>query len=174
MAGEREPMRARKPRRSRADDCDMASRIRCALEERLAARHRPVGGVTLQRADRDRLVVLMIAHAGAFAKNLGRADARAHAAQRIRRKNIDRRALQIAIADLADEAWNIDRRRARLHARRVVAIVAAARRGGGSGGVEQRRDIGELAGKLFLRQAVRGYVAGLLHGHTRSFVEVRT
>ena len=39
--------------------------------------------------------------------------------------------------------------------------------------IEQRRDIGEFSGQLLVRQAVRGDVAELLHGHTRSFVELR-
>jgi hypothetical protein len=116
----------------------------------------------------------MIAHACAFAKNLGRADAGAYAAERIRRENVGRRALQVAVADLADEARDVDRRRASLHARRVVAVVTTARCRSSGSRVEQGRDVRELARELFLREAMRRNVAGLLHGHTRSFVKVKT
>src|SRR5262249_13207682 len=134
----------------------------------------PIRRVALQCADRDGLRVLVIAHACAFAKNLRRTDARAHAAQRICGQYVGRGALQVAVADLADEAGNIDLRGTRLHAWRVVAVVTAARGRGGSRGIEQRRDVGEFARKLVGRQAVRRDVARLLDGHTRSFVKVRT
>jgi hypothetical protein len=47
--------------------------------------------------------------------------------------------------------------------------VATARCRSGGGRIEQGGDVGELARKLFVRKTVRRDIAGLLHGHTRSF-----
>ena len=131
--------------RPRADHRDLAARVRRTREAHRAGLHRPIGCMPLQRADRDGLRILVVAHACAFAQDLGRTHAGTHPAERIRRQDVGRGALQVAVADLADEARDVDLRRAGLHARRVVAVVAAA--GGGRRGsrIEQRRDVGEFA-----------------------------
>ena len=93
----------------------------------IAALEQLIGGIALQRADLDRLVLRAVAHAGLLAQRLGRADPRAHAAQDVLLEDGHRRALEVAGGDLADEARDVDAGRAGLDAGRVVAEVAAAR-----------------------------------------------
>src|SRR3984957_21033372 len=117
MTGHRQPMRTRESRRAGADDRDATTGIGRAFEQGFAARHCPVSRVTLQCTDRNCFVILMISHAGAFAQNLGRTYSRAYSAERIRREDVRGRALQIAVADLANETRNVDLRGTGLDAR---------------------------------------------------------
>ena len=103
-----------------------------------------IGGIALQRADIDRLVLAGHAHAGALAQDLGRADPRAGAAEDVLLEDGDRRALHIAGGDLADEAGNVDAGGAGLDAGRVVAEVAAARIDQRLARLERRLDIAEI------------------------------
>ena len=60
-----------------------------------------------------------------FAQHLGRADARAHAAQRVGFEDGARRAAQVAVGDAADEGRHVDAGRAGGDAGRVEAVQAA-------------------------------------------------
>jgi hypothetical protein len=149
MPRERERMRARQTRRPGADHGDFTARLARAMKQRRGARrfarHLEVGGMALQRADLNRFAILMISYARAFAEDFSRAHARAHAAQRIGAQNIARGALEIAVADLADKAGNVDAGGAGRDAGRVVTVVTAVGGDDGRVGGKRRGDIGELA-----------------------------
>jgi len=136
VAVERQTMRTRQSRWPRADHRHMTSGVRRAFEKRLAARHRPVGGVALQRTDLDWFVILMIPDAGSLAENFSRTHACACAAQGIGRQDVHGRAFHVAVTNLADEAGNIYFCGACVDAGRVVAVVATARCCSRRGGIE--------------------------------------
>jgi hypothetical protein len=99
---------------------------RGALEQR---GHRPIhhriDRITLQSPDLDRLALLRHAHADLLAQLLGRAGARAGAAERVGFEDRARRAAQVVVGDAADEARHVDAGRTGRGARRVVAVQAA-------------------------------------------------
>ena len=127
MAVLREAVRAGEPRRPGADDGDALARRRGALEGLLAMLHEMVGGVALQHADLDRLVLGEVPHAGLLAERFHRADARAHAAQDVGGEDRLRSPVGIVRLDLADEQRDVDRGRAGLRAGRIEAEIAAIR-----------------------------------------------
>src|ERR1700756_3735458 len=67
-----------------------------------------IHGVTLEPADFDRLLFFLVHHAGAFAKNLGRANAPAAMTQNIGFQNYAGRTAQIIGGDLLDERRNVN------------------------------------------------------------------
>jgi hypothetical protein len=91
----------------------------------LARRHEEIGRMALQGADGHRLALLRLAHADLLAEDLRGADAGTAAAEDVAFEDRDRRTAQIAGADLADEAGDVDAGRAGVDAGRVVAVVAA-------------------------------------------------
>src|SRR5690606_34173718 len=105
-------------------------------------------GVALQPADLHRLAFRRLAHASLLAQRLGRADAGAHAAEDVLVEDGARRAERIAGRDLADEQRDVDRGRARLHARRVVAEIAAVGLHRRLMPVERRVQVGKVVGIL--------------------------
>ena len=117
-------MRARQSGRSRTDNSDApASRRRPPEHRRSGHREVVVGRMPLQQTDLDRLVLVRVAHAGLLAQHLGRADARAHAAEHVGLEDRARRAARVVLADPADERRDVDPGRAGA-ARRIVAVVA--------------------------------------------------
>ena len=126
VAAPRQAVRAGQPGRSGADHRDAPAALRGAREQRRArVGEQRIGRMALQRADLDRLVLVRVAHAGLFAQHLGRADAGAHAAERIGLEDRARRAAVVALRDALDEGRHVDPGRARRGARRVEAVVAA-------------------------------------------------
>ncbi len=136
VAIKRKTMRAGQSSRASPNHRHVTPCVRCAFEERLAACHRPVGGVTLQCADRNWFVILMIPDACPLAEYFSWTHTCAHAAQGIGRQDVHCRALHVAVADLANKAGYIYFRGARVDARSVVTIVATARSSRCRGGVE--------------------------------------
>ncbi len=116
------------PGRAAAHHRHAPRRARRAAEGLDAALEQEVRRVALQEADRDRLVLGDVAHAGALAQDLGRADARAGPAEDVLLQDGGRRALEIAGLDLADEVRDVDARRAGLDAARAGAAVVDAGR----------------------------------------------
>jgi hypothetical protein len=81
--------------------------------------------VSLQRAYRHRLTILVIAHTGAFAQHFGGTYSGANSTHDVLLKNVARGPGHVAGADLANEAGNVYARGAGLHTGRVVAEIAA-------------------------------------------------
>lgn len=102
--------------------------------------------VTLQAANRHRLALLRVAHAHRLAQVLGRADPRAHAAQRVGFQNGAGRAAQVAVGDALDERRHLNVGRAGGGAGRVVAIQAALGFQHGLRRGQARRRIGKTLG----------------------------
>ena len=100
------------------------------------------------RADLNRLLVVAVHHARAFAQHLDRAGARAAGAQNIGVENGAGRAGKIAAGDLLDEARNIDVRGAGGGAGRIEAVQASVRLGHRSLPVKRRMQIAEARGSL--------------------------
>jgi hypothetical protein len=114
--------------------------LRVAIETRI------VEGVALQQADAHRLALaVVVAHAGAFAQDLGRAHARATAAKDILLEDAVGGAVDVLVVDVADEAGHVDAGGAGVHAGRVVAVQAAGRFDGCLARIQWRREVGELA-----------------------------
>ena len=138
----------------------------CRALERVCAELGVVQGVTLQLADQHRRAFLgVVAHAGLLAKDFRRADPGTTAAENVCRKNFLRCAGHVVLMDVADERRNVDLARARIDARRVVAIQAARGFQMRLPGIERRRQIGEMpgeGGRAFVR--VGEMVQGLDHG----------
>ena len=146
VAVQREAMRAGEPGRSGADDGDALSCRRGAAERMLAALHQKIGGVALQLADLDRLVLGEVADARLLAERLDRADAGADAAHDVGLENGLAGAAGIVGLDLADEERDVDVRRAGLHAGRVEAEIAAVGLDEGLVARQRRMQVGEVAG----------------------------
>ena len=115
-----------------------------------------VHGVALQAADFDRLLVVAMHHAGAFAQHVHRTDARAAQAQNIGVENGLRRAAQIAAGDLLDEARDVDVGGAGGGAGRVEAVEAAV----GFARRPLRSEAGMRSGKLLRRFRGTGSAPG--------------
>jgi hypothetical protein len=100
-----------------------------------------VGRMALQQADLDRLVLVRVAHAGLLAQHLGRADARAHAAEHVRLEDRARRAARVVLADPADERRDVDARSGRpgCRARRGSSSSARPRSAPGRGSAADGR-----------------------------------
>ena len=98
-----------------------------AVGKLFAGSVKSIHGVTLQQRDLDRLAILAMQHACAFAEHVHRADARTTGAQNICVENAQGRAAQIAGGDALDEAGHIDVRRTGGRAGRVEAVEAAIR-----------------------------------------------
>ena len=151
----RQTMRGRKARRPRAHDRHALARRLGAGEGMHTRRHQAVGGETLQAADLDRLALGHLTHADLLTKLLGRADAGAHAAKDVLRKDRLRRRLGRAGGDLADEQGNVDRRRTGRHAGRVMAEITAIRRHARLMRVKPWRDVGEISRQRLGAQTAR-------------------
>jgi hypothetical protein len=94
--------------------------------ERVAVEVRVVDRVALQQADLHGLAFgVVIAHAGVLAQDLGRADARAAAAEDVLLEDADGGAVDVLVVDVADEAGDVDAGRAGARAGGVVAVQAA-------------------------------------------------
>ncbi|MNH31236.1 hypothetical protein D3C79_915770 [compost metagenome] len=82
--------------------------------------------VALQQADQHwRALLVIVAHAGLLAEDLGGAHPRATAAEDIGRENLLRRALDVLLMNVADERGDVDFAGAGIDAGGVVAIQAA-------------------------------------------------
>src|SRR5690606_9384414 len=99
---------AGEPRRSRTHHRDLPARRRRALEWMPLPRHQRIGRMTLQPTDLDRPTLGLLAHAGAFAEVLGRADPRTDAAHYVRLEDRQRRRFGLARLNLADEQRHVD------------------------------------------------------------------
>ena len=126
VAEEPQIARRRETRGAAADDRDPLPGRFAGLEEVDTALHHVVDGVALQIADANRRVILLI-DARALAEFFGRADPRATRAHRIGLEDDARAAFEVSGRDLSDERRDVDVRRTRPHAGRVVAIQAAVR-----------------------------------------------
>ena len=122
-----ETMRTGEARGPRADDGNALARGRGAVEEVPLPRHDAVGGVALEPPDLHRLALGRLPHAGALAEFLGRADARAHAAEDVLLEDRLPGRLGLPGRDLADEERDVDLGRAGLDAGRIVAEIAPVR-----------------------------------------------
>ena len=159
---------AARPGRAGADHGDLLAGRCGALVELLVLAHRDIGGVALQPADLHRLAFGDLAHADLFAQRLGRADAGAHAAQDVLVENGLGRAERIAGRDLADEQRDVDRGRARIHARRVVAEIAAVGFDQRLVMIERRMQVGKIVGIFGGRKPAAGDpFLELAFGHSR-------
>ena len=108
-----------------------------------------VHGVALQASDLDRLLIVLVHDAGAFAQNVDRTDARAAQRQNVRIQNGLGRSAQVAAGDLLDEARHIDVRGAGARAGRVEAVEAAVGFHHRGARFERRMDLGEAAREFF-------------------------
>ena len=156
MAVARQPMRRRKACRPCPDDRNLFAGRLGALIELLSLLHRHIGGVALQTADLHRLAFRRLAHAGLLAQRLGWADTGAHTAEDVLVEDGLGRAKRIAGSDLADEQRNVDRRRACVHARRVVAEIAAVGLDQRLVMVQRRMQVGKVLGILLGGQPAAG------------------
>ncbi len=84
-----------------------------------------VGGVALEAADLDGLLVTVLEHAGALAEHLGRADAGAGGAEDVGGEDGAGGADRVAGGDFPDERRDVDAGRARHDARGIEAVEAA-------------------------------------------------
>ena len=133
----------------------------------MLAELRVVDGIALQRADQHgRAFLRVVTHAGLLAQNLGGADAGAAAAEDIRRENLLGRALNVLVADIADERGDVDLAGAGIHAGCVVAIQAASAFQCGLAGGERWGQIAETIGQ-FGRPGIRSrqMAEGVYHGY---------
>ena len=128
----------------------------------LAALHQIIGGVALQLADLDRLVLGEVADAGLLAERLDRADAGADAAHDVGLEDGLAGAAGIVGLDLADEERDVDVRRAGLHAGRVEAEIAAVGLDERLVARQRRMQVGEIAGVFVRRQPPGGNVRSAL------------
>src|SRR5437773_834215 len=143
---------ARQTGRSRSDDGHVLSGWRAGFEQLDLALEDVVGGMALQQGDLDRLLVAVIQHARPLAQHFHGAGARAGMAERVGFENDARRAAQVAGRDLLDESRNVDVGGTGLGAGRIVteqALVGLEQRVVWS---ERRRDVGEVALQLLVRQ----------------------
>ena len=159
MAAHGQPMRAGQPRRPGTDHGHAPARGR-RPRKWLRGLHRHIGRMALQPADLDRLALSRFAHAGAFAKCLGRADTGAHAAKDIRAQDRFSRRLGRAGGDLADEQRDVDAGWTGLHTGGVMAEIAAIRGHGGLVRVERRGVIGKSRRDRLGRQSGGGESGG--------------
>ena len=169
MSVARQPVSGGQSGRAGADHGDLPAGRLGTLVELLALLHRDVGGVALQPADLHRLALGDLAHADLLAQRLGRADARAHAAQDVLVEDGLGRAQRIAGGNLADEQRDVDRRRARVHAGRVVAEIAAVGFDQRLMMVERRMQVGKILRVFAGRQPASGDpLLELTFGHAES------
>ena len=128
MTLHRQPVRTRQACGPRTDHCDPFAGG-CSTGERMQVfRHQTVGGKALQAADLNGFAFGRFAHAGLFAQLFGGADAGAHAAKNVLRKDGFRRSIRGARDDLADEQRDVDGCGTGRDARRIMAEIAAVRR----------------------------------------------
>ncbi len=113
--------------------------------QRGAARVERIHGEALQPGDLDRLFVVAMHHAGAFAQHLHRAGAGAAGAQDVGVEDGAGGAGKVAAGDFLDEAGNIDMRGAGGGAGRIEAVEAAIGFGHRSLPVERRMQISRSA-----------------------------
>ena len=152
----RQAVRAGQAGRAGADHGDGLAGGGRALEG-MAVEMRVVERVALQQADLDRLAFgVVVAHAGVLAQDLGRAHARAAPPKMFCLQDADRRAFEVAVVDVADEAGDVDAGRAGARAGRVVAVQAARAFDGGLARGERRREVGEALGQGAVRAAASG------------------
>jgi hypothetical protein len=144
--------RAGETGRARADDRHFSARRLARGERVVVVGQRPVGRVTLQQRDLDRLLVAIVEDARAFAEHFDRTRPRARMPHRVGVEDDARRAAHVLAGDLLDEGRDVDMRGTRVGARRVVAVQALA-------GLEQRRilcerrrDLGEVLLQLLRRE----------------------
>ncbi len=121
----------------------------------LATLHQEIGGVALQLADPDRLVLREIPDAGVLAQRLDRTDARAHSAHDVGFENGLAGAAGIVGLDLANEERDVDVGRTGLSARRVEAEIAAVGLDERLVARQPRVEIGKVAGVLVLAKPSR-------------------
>ncbi len=135
-------------RRSCADTSHAASGFR-ANRQRRVVRVEIVHGVALQASDLDRLLIVLVHDAGAFAKYVDRTHARAAQRQNVRIQNRLGRSAQVAAGDLLDEPRDIDVGGAGAGAWRVEAVEAAVGLDDGGARFEGGMDLGEAAREFF-------------------------
>jgi len=114
--------------------------------------HQAIHCVPLEKADLDRRAFSLVHDANALAQNLGRTGPGAGPAHDIVRKNRSGRAVAIAAADLVNEFRDIDPGRARIHARRVVAVEASGCLHEGLRNAQRPVQIGEVLPQLRRRR----------------------
>ena len=123
-----------------------------------------IHGVALEPADFDRLLLFLVHHAGAFAKNFGGAHTSATVAQDIGLEDYARGATQIIGRDLLDECGNVNVRRAGCGAWSIKTEKTARGFYGGLPRGHPRRYLREILFVLLRSQFWRG----LAHGHELS------
>ena len=112
-------------RRSAANDRNLFTAIRGAVEQLATRVEHRIRCVALQEADAHRLIFVRVAHARFLAEYLGWAHACAHAAHDVLTQNRACRAANIVATYLLNEAGNVDVGGAGGRARGVEAKVAA-------------------------------------------------
>jgi len=105
-----------------------------------------IGSVTLEQSNQYRLALgVVVTHAAAFAKDFRGAHPGAAAAEDIGFQNGFCCAINVVVTDLADEAGNVDVRRAGLDAGRVIAVQAALAFDDGLARRQRRMQVAEVA-----------------------------
>ncbi len=128
-----------------AADHRHAEARRCGPRKREAFGERPVGGMPLESPDLDRAPTLVVEDACALTENLGRAGARARAAEKVLGEDRGRRVTRVLPRDSRDERGNVDAGRARDGARRFGVRTAAFET---AVGFENRLRVGQWSGFL--------------------------
>ena len=165
VALQRQLMGAGQAGRPCPDHGHLPSRGGGTLEQRCTTGgHEGIGRIALQRTDFDRFVFLGVAHAGLLAQLLRGADAGTHAAQRIGRQDLARRATDVVLGNAGDEGRHIDAGGAGRGARRVIAVVAALGLDQGLGTVQRGMGVGEIGRVIGQVQSAGGNAAGALRG----------
>src|ERR1700760_4394076 len=107
MAAELGGTRQRSRTRADAGNAEVATRRRTG-QQVLAGSMKDIHGVTLQQRNLDRVAIVSVHDAGAFAEHFDRAGPRTTAPQYIGVENAQRRTAQVAGGDALDEARDID------------------------------------------------------------------
>ena len=149
MTLQRQRVGAGQPGRPGTHDRDLAAGGRGAGEELgLGTFHERIDRMALQPADGDGLALLRGAHAGLLAQGLGRADAGAHAAQRVGFENGAGRTAQVAVGYPSNKGGHVDAGRAGGDAGRIKAVEAAFGFKQRLGCSQARTGIGKVQGVL--------------------------
>ena len=154
MAQARQRVGAGQSRRAGADHGDLFAACGRAREQlRPRAFHQRIDRMALQAANGHGPALLRLTHAHRLAQVLGRADARAHAAQRVGFENGAGGAPQVGVGNAPDERGHLNARGAGGDARGVKAVQAALSFEQGLRWRQARRGIGEAPGVIGRFQA---------------------
>ena len=159
---------------ARTDHSDPPAGGRCPRERLQSPIEEPVGGVALEHADPHRLALLRLTHAGPLAQDLGGADPGTGPAHDVGPQDRRGRTLDVVGLDAADEARDVDARRASLEAGRIVAEIAAAGLDQCMPAIERRVQVGvEIAGVFSGTESPGADVDAFVQGSTSRQEQMR-